>query len=102
MKLPSSYTDLCFKEILKNAPSSCNSCFGLVVNNVSCELQLLLNILAGSRLCGVTCNAQFTEGHLQHLKNTQNSITIENRTLIGIYFCNHKDLGNISCSNIYK
>ena len=35
-------------------------------------------------------------------KNTHNSITIENETHIGIYFCNHKDLGNIFCSNIHK
>lgn len=42
MKLPSVYTDLCSKQVSENATIGHNSPCCLIVNSVSCKLQLPL------------------------------------------------------------
>ena len=64
MKLPSVYTDPCFKQVFENVAAGHNTCFHSVVNSSICELQLPLTvpIPAGSRFHRVTCDMQFTGG----------------------------------------
>ena len=41
-----------------------------------------------------SCQARFTRGRVQELKNGHNSVTIQNRTHVYMNFFHHKDLGN--------
>jgi len=52
MKLPSFYTDLCFKQVFENATAGCNSPCRSVLNSASCELQ------------SVDCLFELVEGRL--------------------------------------
>jgi len=64
MKLPSFYTDLCFKQVFENATADRNAPCRSVVNSASCELQLPLTVpvpaCCSSR--SVTCDLQITGG----------------------------------------
>jgi hypothetical protein len=64
MKLPSVYTDLCFKQVFENATSGQNTYFHSVVNSSTCKLHLPLTVpvSAGSKFRSVTCEVQFTGG----------------------------------------
>jgi hypothetical protein len=66
MKLPSVYTDMCFKQVFENATTDRNSPRRLVVNSASYESQLPATVPVPShfRSSSVTIDAHFTEGLL--------------------------------------
>ena len=41
-----------------------------------------------------SCKTRFTWGHVRELKNSHNSITVQNRTHVYMKLFHHKDLGN--------
>jgi len=50
MKLPSVYTDLCFKQVFENATDGRNSPCCSIVNSESCKLQLPLTVPVQGRV----------------------------------------------------
>lgn len=99
MKCPSIYTDLCLKQVLKNAITDCNSPRRSFVNSAGCELQLV----QGRVVWLATRGSQ--EGIYDQKKKTLNFVTIENKTHINITFVDLKDLGNHLlrwCSQVMK
>jgi hypothetical protein len=95
MKLPAYYSDMCFKQVFVNATSGRNSSCLSVVNSACYQLQLPLTVPvpAVSTSRRETCDARFTDGRLQKLRNHRNSATSESRTNNGINFFYYKDLG---------
>jgi hypothetical protein len=70
MKLPSAYTDLCFKQVFENATVVSNSRCRSGVISANCELQLPMNVSipAGSKSCIVNCMLGSQRGVYDNLK----------------------------------
>ena len=85
MKLPSVYTDSCFKLVCDGGTAGRNSRCRSVVKSASCEQQLPLTVpaAAGSRSRSVTSDALPTSGRLRQLNNAHISVTTQN--MIHIY-----------------
>jgi len=82
--------------VCDSANSVRNSRCRSVVKSASCKLQLRLTVPvpAGSRSRIVTSDARPTRGRSRQLKNTHNSVTIENMIHIYVKIFVHEDLRN--------
>jgi hypothetical protein len=47
-----------------------------------------------TNVTGQLAPTRFTAGRVRQLKNSRNSVTVQNRTLVYMNFFHHKDVGN--------